>query len=179
MCDHSRAMVSQKARRKGRTTGVRTLEMREARSRDRACWRTGLSCIHRPVFGVLAGALALTMSRWQRPWGAWNGRAYNRTSLSIASTGRVLGALFSRQGIFWVIWARHRALACLSQRSVSNSMVPKTTWNVPLEASCLMNGLFCASVDMLGDWWLLWWTSVKLELRTQNFFGGRASSGYR
>ena len=53
---HSRDMVRKKARMKGSTTGVRRAETREARSRDRPCWRLGLSCIHRPRSLLLAFA---------------------------------------------------------------------------------------------------------------------------
>ena len=57
---HSRDMVRKKARMKGSTTGVRRLETIEARSRDRPCWRAGLSCIHKPrsILLVLARLVA-------------------------------------------------------------------------------------------------------------------------
>jgi len=40
---------------KGRAMGALMLETREARSRERACWRAGLSCIQRPVVVGLVG----------------------------------------------------------------------------------------------------------------------------
>ena len=67
--------MSQKARKKGRTTSGLSAEGRAARSRARRCWSAGLSCIHRPS----SGSVRLRVLEKGRPL------TYSNISLSIAS----------------------------------------------------------------------------------------------
>lgn len=70
--------------------------------------------------------------------------------------------------MFAVSRALGRELSCLSQSLALWSRALWTTLCVPLEARCLMKGLFCVSDVMTAGLLVLWFGSVSLELQAGN-----------